>query len=183
MPKLDATHATCHVLTFKEGLLSAVAHDLRLRVGRLSIDLDPSARSVRATFDPTSIAVECAMKGGREAPGTLRDKDRRDVVKNIEKDVLHPRKHREIRFEGSWSGDAPTEVEGTLALHGKSRRVRVGLRRDGDAVVGEVTLHQPDFGIRPFSALFGTLKIKPDVRVVLRLPASAALPPSPNRPS
>jgi hypothetical protein len=34
----------------------------------------------------------------------------------------------------------------------------------------EVTLHQPDFRIEPYRAALGALKIKPDVRVRVRIP-------------
>ena len=36
MPHYDATTAECLVLTYKEGLLSAVAHDLEIRVARFA---------------------------------------------------------------------------------------------------------------------------------------------------
>ena len=51
-------------------------------------------------------------------------------------------------------------------LHGRSREIT--LKRTGDDEA-EVTLHQPDYGIKPYSAMFGALKIKPDIRVRLRL--------------
>jgi hypothetical protein len=46
----------------------------------------------------------------------------------------------------------------------------VPVHKEGDDVVGEVTLHQPDYGIKPYSAMLGTLKIRPDVKVRIRLP-------------
>ena len=42
-----------------------------------------------------------------------------------------------------------------------------------DILVAEVSLHQPDFGIKPYSAMLGTLRVKPDVTVVVSLPADA----------
>lgn len=48
MPRLDASSADCFVFTYKEGLLSAVAHDLKLRVTRFTIDTEGDA--VRAEF-------------------------------------------------------------------------------------------------------------------------------------
>jgi hypothetical protein len=72
MPKLDASQVQCQVLTYKEGLLSAVAHDLKLAVTKLSIEFDPDSKKIDATFDPTSLTVHCAMKDGEERLDTLR---------------------------------------------------------------------------------------------------------------
>ena len=44
-------------------------------------------------------------------------------------------------------------------------------RRDGDRLRAEVTIHQLAFGIRPYTALLGTLRVRPDVIVRLSVPA------------
>jgi polyisoprenoid-binding protein YceI len=68
------------------------------------------------------------------------------------------------------SGDKAT-IKGTLTLAGRSKALTVEARRDGARWVSEVVLHQPDFGVKPYTAMLGTLKIKPDVRVRVSLPA------------
>ncbi|MEX1364543.1 MAG: YceI family protein [Nannocystaceae bacterium] len=176
MPRFDATTARCQVLTFKEGLLSAIAHDLSIRVERFTIDLrdDPDdGISIEARFDASSLRVEHAMKDGRPDPSALSAKQRRDIEKNIDKDVLHVRRHPEIVFRSTavQGEDDQRRVTGTLGLHGTERTVHVVARRSGDRWSTEVQLHQPDYGIVPYSAMLGTLKVRPDVRVVLSLPA------------
>jgi hypothetical protein len=37
--------------------------------------------------------------------------------------------------------------------------------------VARVRLHQPDLGIKPYSAMLGTLKIQPGVAVEISVPA------------
>ena len=59
----------------------------------------------------------------------------------------------------------PTEVVGKLTLHGVTREIRC--TRSGELV--EARLDQRDFGIKPYSAMFGTLKVKPEVVVTVRL--------------
>jgi len=162
MPTYDATNAECRVFTFKEGLLSAVAHDLELDVGRFEVEVAGDG-SIRASFDPTSLGVVHALSNGAPAPDALSRRDRAKIDANIAKDVLHPKRHPSIRFESTEVTDE--QVRGRLELHGRTRDIT--LDRRGDEV--EATLHQPDFGIAPFSAMLGTLKIKPDVRVRLRL--------------
>jgi hypothetical protein len=173
MATFDASSAECLIFTFKEGLLSAVAHDLKLRVERFEVSVDPD--SVSARFEAASIRVVCARKHGADAPGTLSDKDRREIEANLEKDVLAARKFAEIRFTSTRVEPAPDgyRVAGTLSLHGRERPLTVAVRREGERLVADVTLHQPDYGIKPYSAMLGTLKIKPDVQVRLSLPASA----------
>lgn len=173
----DAATATCHVFTFKEGMLSAVAHDLRIRVERLTIAIDEPAGTVEARFFASSLRVDCAMKAGHEDHAALSDRNKREIADNIVDDVLHADLHPEIVFRstkvegGVEGGGDERRIEGTLALHGTERPMRVIARRTAGRWVAEVELHQPDFGIRPYSAMLGTLKVKPTVRVRVSVPA------------
>lgn len=165
MSTYDAQNARCRVFTFKEGLLSAVAHDLEIDVGVFRLTHEGS--SVTATFDPNSLRVLHAMGDGRPRSDALSPKDREKIEANIRGEVLETKRHPEIRFSGSVEG---AEVVGTLELHGRKRELRVTMREEATQWVGEVTLHQPDFGITPYSAMLGTLRIKPDVRVRIEIP-------------
>jgi polyisoprenoid-binding protein YceI len=173
MPTHDASTATCHVFTFKEGVLSAVAHDLRLRVERFTIDIDEAAGSVRARLFADSLRVDCAMKAGRDDPDALSDRNRREIEGNIVDDVLHARRHPQIVFrstEVEGEGDE-RRITGTLALHGTERPLAVTARRHAGRWTAEVELRQPDFGIKPYSAMLGALRIQPTVRVRVSVPA------------
>ena len=161
MTTYDQSNAECRVFTFKEGLLSAVAHDLELEVTRFSVEVSEDGSSIRATFDAASLRVLDAMADGRPSPGTISAKDKRKIESNIVDTVLHAKRHPQIRFESTSVSD--TSVVGKLELHGRSKELR--LAREGDTVTA--TIHQPDFGIKPFSAMLGTLKIRPSVEVKL----------------
>ncbi|MFT3774150.1 MAG: YceI family protein [Minicystis sp.] len=174
MPRFDASSAECLVLTFKEGLLSAVAHDLQIRVARFEIDIDDASHAVRARFEAGSLEVVGAVHDGAVREGTLSDADRRKIEDNIANDVLHVRQHPEIRFS---SNDVAPEgdgfrIRGELSLHGRTKEIAFSARREGDRLVAEVRIHQPDFGIKPYSAMLGTLKIKPDLVVRCAVPAA-----------
>jgi polyisoprenoid-binding protein YceI len=172
MTRYDASSAECFVFTYKEGLLSAVAHDLKIRVGSFQIDVAEDFSSVEATFDPMSLQVECARVEGRDAPGTLSKRDRRTIEDNIVKEVLEAKRYKEVRYASSHvqaKGEG-YRIDGTLTLHGQSHSMRVPVRREGDRYVAEVRLHQPDFGIKPYRAALGTLKIRPDVDVRISVP-------------
>ncbi len=172
MPHFDQNSAECLVLTYKEGLLSAVAHDLQIRVGRFEVDVDDATFAVAARFDARSLAVDAAVRDGVPNPGALGDADKRKIEQNIVDDVLDAEKHPEIRFTSTAvtkEGDG-FRVEGELALHGRTRPLTLHARPDGDRLAVEVSLRQPDFGIKPYSAMLGTLKIKPDVTVRCAVP-------------
>ena len=82
MAVYDASNAECHVYTYKEGVLSAVAHDLKIRVTKFRIEVDPVAESVNAEFDATSLRVVCAMEGSDENHGSLRSGDKAKIERN-----------------------------------------------------------------------------------------------------
>ncbi|MEZ4368791.1 MAG: YceI family protein [Kofleriaceae bacterium] len=154
--------------------LSALAHDLELEVGAWSIDVGDDG-AVDARFEPGSLRVLHAVSGGVPT-GALGDGDKRKIAATIAGEVLDARRHPELRFRApaaTAAGDG-YQLSGELTLHGQTRPLRVTTRRDGEHQVAEVTLHQPDFGITPYKAMLGTLRIKPDVRVVVRVPWPAS---------
>lgn len=172
MPRHTERDARCLIYTYKEGLLSAIAHDLELEVGRFTIEIDESTRAIQATFAADSIKVNHPMKGGRPNPSLLGPAYYPRIEANMRTDVLEVARYKTIRFESTRvdvNGDEVT-IEGALELHGNTKTVALTGKKRGDAWEAEVELHQPDFGIRVYSAMMGTLKIKPTVTVRLRVP-------------
>jgi hypothetical protein len=168
----DPSSAECLVLTFKEGLLSAVAHDLQIRVGRFDIDVDDETHAITARFEAGSLTVVTAMHDGAPRPEALSEADKRKIEQNIQADVLDVRAHPDILFrstEVSAEGEG-YRVRGDLTLHGRTRSIAFSVGKKGDRLVAEVPIHQPDFGIKPYSAMLGTLKVKADVTVRCSVP-------------
>lgn len=176
MIRFDQGSAECLVATFKEGLLSAVAHDLLLRVERFRVEVDPERRVVAGSFDPASLRVVDAVRDGRPAPGVLTAANKSEIESNVARWVLEPDRHPEIRYASTSVEDRPEggfAVDGALALHGVERPLRVLVEPDGTGFLARATVHQPDFGIRPYSALLGALRVRADVEIRLRLPGRA----------
>ena len=46
MALYDASNAECHIYTYKEGVLSAIAHDLKIKVTSFRIDVSEGGESV-----------------------------------------------------------------------------------------------------------------------------------------
>jgi len=168
MMRLGPPASECIVLTFREGLLSSFGHDLEIAVTRFDVQVDEAARRVDASFDAASLRVMRALRDGVES--ALSDADRRTIEDAIRRDVLDVKHHPEVRYRSSRVVDVEGgfDVTGKLTLHGKERDVPVQLRRIGDRYVAEMRLEQPDFGIQPYSAFLGAIKVKPGlvVRVV-----------------
>lgn len=172
MPIYNASNADCFVFTYKEGLLSAVAHDLRIRVTEFEVELDPENDLVKGNFDARSLRVVGAMSNGNDAPGKLSDGDKKKIEDSILSDVLHSAKHPQISFEMEAyreKGDG-YQMKGDLSMHGQQKSIVVDVLDKGERWVAEATVHQPDFGVKPFSAMLGTLKIKPDVKIQVSVP-------------
>jgi hypothetical protein len=170
--RLDPSTADCLVFTYKEGLLSAVAHDLQIRVQEFAITLDEIAWHVEARFDATSLRVVGVMRDGVAHPDELGEADKRTIERSIVRDVLQADRHPDVRFTSTVAEARGDElaVGGTLALHGRTRSLVVPVRRDSGGWIAEVHLHQPDFGIRPYSAMLGTLRVRADVVVRVAIP-------------
>ncbi len=157
------------VFTFKEGLLARLAHDLRLRVGAFEVKrTGPGAFEVTARAD--SLRAECAIRDGRPDHGTLSSRDLADIDANTRKDVLHPDRFPVIRFCGRMKGNW---VEGELDLCGRVRPLSFRVEPSGGRVRGEVEFAPSRWGIPPFTALLGAMRIQDRVRVAF----DVAVPP------
>lgn len=171
MPQYDQTQAECLVFTFKEGLLSKVAHDLKIKVTSFVVQLEGGA--VRAEFDTRSLRVVNAMKDGHENPSALSEGDKAKIAEQIADEVLHASEHPKALFVSrsmTRRPDGGYSITGDLTLHGVSKPLQVETRLADGAQQATVELHQPDYGVTPFKAMMGTLKVKPGVIVQLRVP-------------
>lgn len=171
--RFGPANAGCEVLVFREGLLSAVAHDLLLRVTELEIVVDPGAPSVTARLDAGSLRVVTAMREGRALPEALRPQDVREIEATISHEILRAPRFPEILFVSRQvrPRDRGYEVQGTLTLAGATLPLVLAVRREHGRLETETTLHQADFGIRPYRAMLGAIRVKPDVVVRAFTPA------------
>ena len=173
MPRYDENTAEARVFTFKDGLLSKVAHDLEIQVTRFSVEVDPSGAKVSAEFDPRSLKVIGAVSDGKVDPNALSDADKAKIAVQIQKEVLGVDQHAHITFSSKKIERRPDggySIEGDLLLHGTTRTITAQTRVDAGKQVATVELDQLDYGITPFRAMMGTLKVKPVVRVQIAVP-------------
>ena len=163
------TDGTIRVYTHRTGLLRAVGHDLSLRVDKFRIDYGDG--EVRGRFWPGSITVEGAVDDGELDRGALSDADRAKIKRNIERDVLRTSAHPEVRFEGEYERveEGVWEVAGDLEIVGVRESVRTRLRERAGRWVADLELQPSRWGIEPYSALMGSLKLEDRVEVALEV--------------
>jgi polyisoprenoid-binding protein YceI len=162
--KLGPDNATLRVKTGRSGAAAKAGHNLVIEVksweATLTVADDPSASSVELSADPTSLHVIEGTGGAQK----LGDDDKADIRKTIDNDVLQK---KDISFSSSSveaEGDGLT-VSGDLTMGGKSSSVTFTLTGDDGSIAGSTTIAQKDWGIKPYSALFGALKVNNEVEV------------------
>lgn len=167
MASYDASNAECLVFAFKEGLLSRAAHDLEIRVERFDMTVDEASQAIEASFDPNSLRLVAAYPDGRAQAEELSADEVKKIHDHIVSDVLQPSEFPELRFVSSTVEVAGRgfRVTGALTMHGRTRELHADVREEAGHWVTEVSLDQTDFGITPFSAALGTIRIKPVVMV------------------
>jgi polyisoprenoid-binding protein YceI len=172
---LGPSDGSVRVKTGRQGMASKVGHDLTLEAGNwkatLVVDGDPSRSEVKATIEPRSLEVTAATGGAKP----VSDKDKKDIKKNISGLLGND----SITFTSTSIevNDTKVKAEGSLSIAGQSRPVTLDLRATPDGrLSGSMTIVQSQFGIKPFSAMMGALKVKDEVEVNLdvALPAESA---------
>lgn len=154
-------NATLTIRTGRTGGAAKAGHDLLIEVGSWEATLDLDAEpALTLTADSRSLRV-LEGTGGMKSLG---EDDKANIVQTIDKDVL---KACEIAFRSTavQRGDAGVTVQGELELGGKRRPVVFELTTADGRLTGVATVKQTDFGIKPYSTLFGALKVADEVRI------------------
>src|SRR6185503_12030998 len=102
MPRYDASSGELLVSVYREGMLASIGHDLQLRVGSWTLDLELDPPAARADLDTDSIEVVGTLDGGgavdRTAPS---EQDRREIERRIRDEVLESHRHPKPRFRAT----------------------------------------------------------------------------------
>jgi len=97
----------------------------------------------------------------------LGDEDKDNIHQTIDDEVLKKQNitFRSTSIEGT---HAHYRVDGELTLAGSTQPLSFDLVVDDGAVSARATVTQTRWGMKPFSALFGTLKVLDEVEVQLQ---------------
>jgi polyisoprenoid-binding protein YceI len=172
-------HGRLLLRTTRQGLAATAGHDLTIEVTRWRGEIviaedDPAAGSVNVTAETGSLRV---VEGtGGVVPLTERDK--REIARNAYK-VLDAAKTPEATFTSTRITATTTDgtVEGTLSLRGRAQPLTLQVTALGDGRYRATgTVVQTRYGIKPYSAFFGALKLADAVQVEAELDLTAGDP-------
>jgi hypothetical protein len=158
---LGPEQATLTVRTGKGGAAAKAGHNLLIEVTSWSAGLEVADDSAQSSLTLSADARSLKVRDGTGGIQALGEDDKAGISKTIDEDVL---KGGSIEFRSSSvtpSPDGgPITVSGELELLGRSAPLSFELQADeGGHIAGTATLKQTDHGIKPYSALFGTLKV------------------------
>jgi hypothetical protein len=160
-------NGTLTVLTKKGGAAAKAGHDLEIEVTRWSATLEVG-ETPWASLSADSRSFRVVAGGG--GVSALGDEEKAAIPQTIDEEVL---KGTAIEFQSSRVEVDPrghmVDVEGELALFGTRRPVafRLNIGFNG-RMAGSAHVTQSEWGIEPYTALFGTLKVADDVEVAIR---------------
>lgn len=170
--------------TSRDGLASQAGHDLTIEVTRWSgelmvaDDLSPTGLTVR--IDMNSLVVRDGAGGLKP----LTDRDRREIAVTARK-VLGADRHPEATFSasafepGSAGGGV---IAGALTVAGAECPVRFELSESKpDVYHGATSVLQSAFGVKPYTAFLGALRVRDavDIEVDVDLSESGQAPEAP----
>jgi hypothetical protein len=164
--------AVIRVHTFKEGLLSRLAHDLLLNLGRFEIEAQGD--KVHAVGESQSLEVLGVARDGELIPESLGTGEKEAILQNLAEQVLRSEQFPRVRFTATVTrGARALSMKGSLELCGTSQPLQVDMTRSGDRLIGTFELVPSRFGIKPFRALAGALKVQDRVRITVDARAPA----------
>lgn len=166
--ELGPDRASLRVETGRRGAAAKAGHDLLIEVTSWEATVEvgdrPDQLALRLRADPTSLKVR-EGKGGVQPLG---EEDKDEIERTIAEQVLSDEaiEFRSTDVEAFEDGRRLL-VSGELSINGATHPLDFELDVDTDGkVTGRATVKQSDWGIEPYSGLFGALKVKDEVRVV-----------------
>lgn len=172
--RLGPDDGTLSLRTGRTGAAAKAGHDLLIRAtsweATITAGEDPGDATITLDVDGGALRV-IEGTGGMKA---LSESDKADISKTIDDEILK-RQHitfRSTRVTPAADGGG-VHVEGDLTLLGVARPIALDVAvGDDGSLSGGVVIAQSDWGIKPYSTLFGALKVSDEVALAIdaRLP-------------
>ena len=167
--RLGPDNATLTVQTGRGGAAAKAGHDLTMLVTAWEATLegadDAEATSMELTADASSLRVQKGT-GGMQ---TLGDDDKDNIHQTLDDEVLERQdivfRSTEVKAASDGGG---LSVQGDLTLAGATHPIEFDLAVGDDGTLSATAVvTQTRWGMKPYSALFGALKVLDDVEVSL----------------
>ena len=182
--------ARLFIYTDTEGPARTAGHRIKFQAQKFALyanasEGDQAVRVRRAEVDVGSLSVVGARdENKKDIPNGGLSKWEKSCIlsRTIGKDVLDTAKFPLVSLDVT--RETEVAVEGDLRLHGQQRRIVCSKRIVPPEAPSNVassslnspylsvycTVHQPDFGIAPFSIFCGSLRVAPDVGIEVQVP-------------
>jgi YceI-like domain len=162
--RLGPANSTLWVRTKRGGAAAKAGHDLDMEVTAWEATLEVGeTSSAELSADATSLRVRRGS-GGMQALG---EDDKANIHQTIDDEVLERRDivFRSTRVEDT---DGGLRVEGDLTLAGQTQPITFDLAAGDDGTLtGSALVTQTRWGMKPYSALWGALKVLDEVEIEL----------------
>jgi polyisoprenoid-binding protein YceI len=170
---LGPSDARLTVNTGKTGAASKAGHNLLIEVSSWSATLVLGENDAGSSLNLTADSRSLRVLDGTGGMQSLGDDDKANISQTIDDEVLKGGTI-EYRSQAVHTNGERLTVEGELELLGTRRPLAFELEIAEDGKLsGEARFKQSDWGMKPYSALFGTLKVTDEITVAIdgRLPA------------
>ena len=159
---LGPEDGTLSVRTQRTGAAAMAGHNLLIHVTSWEATIGLGERTtITLDVDGASLRVQ-EGSGGMQA---LQDEDKENIRQTIDDEVLRREKiaFRSTAVEVVGAG---MNVTGDLTLNGETRSLSFDLALTADGrLEGTAVVKQTDWGMKPYSGLFGALKVVDEVEV------------------
>lgn len=162
---LGPQNAELLVRTGRAGAAARAGHDLVIEVESWNATLEIASEPADSRLELTADGGSMRVREGTGGITALGDDDKKGIRETIDKEVL---KRTSIRFVSTSVAEAGSglRVQGELDLRGRRAPISFDLAQgEGGAVTASAVVTQSKWGLKPYSTLFGTLKVADEVEV------------------
>jgi polyisoprenoid-binding protein YceI len=160
------------IKTSRTGLGARAGHDLTIEVTRWRAEVTVNSADVaRSSVNVEADAGSFEVRKGTGGVKPLTDADRAEIKKTIREKILQTGRHPAITFRSTRVVGTPESftIDGDLTITGRTQPITVSGLLTDDRVQGSATVVQSRWGIRPYTAFFGALKLSDEVTVEISI--------------
>lgn len=161
--KLGPASGALRVRTARTGAVAKAGHDLLMEVGDWDATLELAGEATTLTLRADSSSL--TVLEGTGGMVKLGDQDKANILQTIGDEVLS---RHDIEFRStdvSADGDH-YQLHGELTLAGQTHPLSFELEAPaGGRLIASAVVKQTDWGIKPYTTLFGALKVADEVIV------------------
>ncbi len=155
------------IRTGRTGLGSKAGHDLTIEVTDWTGTATVDTTNVNSSVSVDAYVDSFEVREGTGGVKPLTDSDRAEIKKTLREKILDATKHPAIAFRSTDVEGAAEDftVTGDLTITGTTHPVTVRGSITGGRAHGSANIVQSQWGIKPYTAFFGALKLADEVGV------------------